>query len=217
MKKLAVLVSFVAGAAIGAVAVHFIENDIFEKKKDEFYEAEVKPARDEYRNKSKELDDLKKELTDKNRILKEKMLDTYQDLNENLGYITDQAVEKATEIKESIEEKVDSSVLAAKNLINDFRGTVVNTVANSNSAYFISGDDYEDHEDYAKISLVYHANGIVIDKDFNPVINPEDILGEENYKQLSKLLEDRVDIAWIRNDDISSDFEIQLADYDFND
>ncbi len=208
MGKFSTFIAFVVGATVGSVATYFISKDIFEKEKDNFYEQEVKPARDEYYKKTKEL-------AEKNRSLKEKMVDTYEDLNKQLGYVKEEAKEKVEEIKESVKETADSLASDTSNFIDDMKERLV--FKKPDSKYFISADDYAEREAYQKVSLTYHANGIVIDSAYNPIDDPEDILGEDNYKQLSKLLEDRVEIAWIRNDDIFADYEIQLVDYDFND
>lgn len=210
--KFALAISFLLGAIAGSTTVYFVQKSGFEKEKDEYWENEVKPARDKYIEKTMELSEQSKEVADKNRKLKEKLLDTYDDLTENLGYVTD----KATEIKESIEDKVDSSLSAAQMLINDVKENVIDTLtkAKEPNIYFIESKDYG--ENYTTASLVYYTNGVMVNENDEIINDYEDLIGEEIYNQLKELSDSNTDIVWVRNDDISTDFEIQLADYDFN-
>lgn len=212
-KKIAVAISFLIGAATGSAVTYYIQSSINEKNKDEFYENEVKPARDKYLKMIEESSEKSKEIAEKNRQLKEKMLDTYDNLTEELGYVTD----KAEEVKESIKEKVDSSLSAAQTLINDVKENIVEPLTDSNepNIYFIESGDYGDN--YTTASLVYYTNGIIVNENDEVVDDYEELIGKDIYNQLSKLSEQHTDICWVRNDDISTDFEIQLADYDFND
>ena len=203
-KSVGIIISFLVGSAVGASASYFVLKDKYEKEKDEFYEKEVKPARDEYFQKIKEVSEQSKANIELNREAKEKISETLGDLNAALGYITE-----SEEIAEEEPEKEPEE---------DNLPPIPDPVdINGSEPYFITADDYADENGYSKQSYVYHANGIVINDNYEPVDDFEDLVGEANCKHLSKLLDDRVDICWIRNDNTSVDYEIQLADYDFND
>lgn len=203
--KLAYAVSFLVGAAVGAAASYYFAKNKFESEKDSFYETEVKPARDEYLQKTKKL-------IEENRVTKEKILDTYDQITENLGYVTDKAVDKVQEIKDGVTTATDS-------LIQDVKDNVIAPLLNKEpNAYFISGDDYADNENgYSKVPMTYYLNGIMVYDNYEPADDADELIGKENLDKLKRMIENNSDMAWIRNDDISTDFEIQLADYDFND
>ena len=217
MNKTAVcLLSFIFGAAVGGAVMYYVESSKYNEEKDIFYENEIRPAREEYLNKKKELGELEKSIINSNKIAKEKLLDTYEDVNKTLGYVKDAALDKAEEIKESVEDAVEPLKNAAENLINDVKDTVINTISNDAGpdAYFISAEEY-DAGTYEQIPLTYHTNGVIVTDNYEIVDDYEELIGSDNYEKLSEMLDDGSGIAYIRNDDTQTDFEILLADHDF--
>ena len=126
-----------------------------------------------------------KELIDKNRLGKEK-IDEVDNLNKDLGYVES----KPREYVEVLE--------------NDFP-----------SVYLISSDEFEESEFYPKRELVYYTNGVIVDEDYNVIDDIDSIISKDVYASFDDHLKNAEDIVWVRNDDISTDFEVQLADYDF--
>lgn len=203
-KSAGIIISFLLGGAVGASVSYFVLSDKYEKEKDEFYEKEVKPAREEYFQKIKEASEQSKENIELNRAAKEKISETLSDLNAALGYVT--------ESKEIAEEETE------KEPEEDHLPPIPNPVdINGPDPYFISADDFADENGYSKQSFVYHANQIVINDKYEVIDDVERLIGEDNFNRLPGMLDKRVDICWIRNDNTSVDYEIQLADYDFND
>lgn len=202
-KKVVFVIAFLIGAATGSVATYCVYRSKSEKEKDDFYENEVKPARDEYLKKTKEI-------IESNRSLKEKMLDTYDNLTENLGYVVDEAEEKAEEVKE----QVSSSFSAASELIESVKNDILEPLTQEPEIYFIEPNT--PMGEYPEASLVHYTNNVLVDENYN-VVDGEELLGKDICEQLIKLHEMHTDIVYVRNDKLSTDFEIQLADYDFND
>lgn len=129
-----------------------------------------------------------KELIDLNRVKKEK-IDEVDDLNKDLGYVQD--FPNGDEIQV---------------LNNDFP-----------SVYLISSQEFDESDYYPKKELVYYANGVLVDEDFDVINDIESVISKDVYNSFEEHLKNAEDIVWVRNEDISVDFEVQLADYDFND
>ena len=57
----------------------------------------------------------------------------------------------------------------------------------------------------------------MVEDDYEIVEDPENIIGKENLDKLLEFAENGEYIVWVRNNDLLTDFEIQIAEYDFTD
>lgn len=201
---LTVLLSLIVGAAVGSGVTYYICSAENNKKQDEFYAKEVEPARTMYLQKVKELETRKAELIEKNRIDKEKMLESYNDLNKAMDYVTDSNEVEKTEpnVVEPVSPSPQSQVYGLNGQVNAY--------PIDSTELGITGND--------ECNLVYYRNGIACDSNGNIIDDLERLIGQGLKDKLDEYIsgpDTMPDEVWIRNDDISIDFAIQLTTDDF--
>lgn len=74
--------------------------------------------------------------------------------------------------------------------------------------YVISPDDFGEY-DYATVSLIYYADGVVTNERGKIIANVDELIGEESLTHFGEYEEDSV---FVRNEEMEIDYEI-LKDY----
>lgn len=80
--------------------------------------------------------------------------------------------------------------------------------------YVISPDEFGEFEDYEKISLIFYSDGILIDDNYEPVDDVEDLVGAESLNHFGEYEDDSV---FVRNDRLKCDYEILLDHREYGD
>ena len=220
-------VSFLIGLIFGAFIGSGITYAVVSKKKDEQKEEEICSIRDSFN----------KHMIEKNRIEKETLIDEYNALMNKLEYsesqnnlenLQSQPEDNNSEI-DKIEEPAEPVKLAdisesestgnelLDSLLKEHASTVIAKSSESQEPYFIEYEEYGEIDRYNQVVCTYYTNGILVEDNYDVIDDPEKYIGKENMNELAKLAENGEYIAWIRNNSIMTDFEIQIAEYDFSD
>ena len=80
--------------------------------------------------------------------------------------------------------------------------------------YVISPDDFGGTFEYECVSLVYYADGVLVDDNQNVVTDVEDCIGEESLTHFGEYEDDAVHV---RNDEKHCDYEILLDERKWSD
>ena len=207
--RVANVISFAVGAAIASATTFFIVKSKYEKEKDDFYENEVKPARDEYLTKAKELDETNKNLIEENKVQKERMSQQYDELIQERGYKTDDGV------VELPPHEPDPEPEPKPDYVQYERPQSVLQRPSPQNVYRITSDQFGSIDGYAERSLLYQPNGVAIDNEYNIVDDLDYLIGDDIYNSIPELIENAEDVIWVRNDETNTDYEIQFVDDNF--
>lgn len=205
--------AFGLGLVVGALGGAGVTYSIISKSKDEEKELEVSSIRESF-------DARIKEINEKNRIEKEKMtdkvLDEYAALIKERGYSTESQIEEVKEPEKEPKEEKENFLDA---LIAEHEANKVDyaPVPSTQEPYLISYDEFGEIDGYNQRNLMYYANGIMVEDDYEVIEDPENIIGKEILDKLLDFAENGEYIVWVRNNDLLTDFEIQIAEYDFTD
>ena len=208
--------AFGLGIILGALGGAGVTYSIVSKSKEEEKEREVFSIRQSF-------DARIKEINDKNRIEKEKMtdkvLDEYAALIKERGYSSESESEpeKVEEKKEELKEEDLLEKFLSSPTVKVIDDIPLNQNPSTQEPYFISYDEFGEIDGYNQRNMMYYANGILVEDDYEVVEDPEEIIGKENLDKLLDFAENGEYIVWLRNNDLLTDFEIQIAEYDFTD
>lgn len=73
--------------------------------------------------------------------------------------------------------------------------------------YVIAPKDFGENEEYTKISLLYTADGVVVDEDYQALEHPNSCIGLDSLEHFGEYEEDSVHV---RNDRLKCDYEILI-------
>lgn len=79
--------------------------------------------------------------------------------------------------------------------------------------YTISPDEFSDHNDYEKKTYIYYRENDLLIDDSEEIIHDRD--GDIGEGSLEKFGEYEPDVVYVRNENISTDFEILLQEGDY--
>lgn len=85
-----------------------------------------------------------------------------------------------------------------KNLDTENRPSIV-----SDKPYVISPEEFGEMDDYERIVLMYHTDGVLTDEDREIIDDPDEIVGKDYADHFGKY-----DSVYVRNDKRKSDYEI---------
>ena len=80
--------------------------------------------------------------------------------------------------------------------------------------YVVSPDDFDEHDDYEAVTLVYYSDKVLTDEDDNVIEDVEGMVGEESLNHFGEYEDDSV---FVRNDERKTDYEILLDERRFAD
>lgn len=190
MNKVAIVLSFVLGAAAGVAASWTVIKKQQEQKYQEALESmERVYAKRSDRDISEEVEG-EPEPTEENR---EMSVREYAEKLSEIGY-TDYA-ELAKVESEKKEEKKEE-------------------VTNVKKPYVISPYDYGEADGYETESLIYYADGVLTDDDNNPIEDVEGTVGKDALNHFGEYEDDSV---FVRNERYKIDYEILLDSSKFAD
>lgn len=182
---------FASGAAIGSVVTWKIVTDRYSQ----IIEEELESIKNEILEELEEEDDVEDDIQEEveSSETDDKML--YGDIIKKGGY---KNYSNRTPAKQVIpeEEKKEEE-------IEDMGGP-----------YVISPDDFDEHDDYEVVSLVYYSDKILTDEDDNIIEDVERMVGEESLNHFGEYEDDSV---FVRNDERKTDYEILLDERRFAD
>lgn len=203
MKPIGVII-FVAGAATGGLSAYFI----LKKKFDADLKEEIEDVKRVYSNEKKEeLNFTTKDTT------------TY-----SVGTFNSSIAEEAKPVEEAVNEVIENYIPKEKAELADEieenrRLGMLNPSEDPDFPYLISEDTYvETKENYSKDILHYYAGDhVVADDELEAIIHPEMMVGDrlEEYFDYMFDVDRFTDSIYIRNDQISRDFEIVYHDDSF--
>lgn len=182
--KLNNILTFVAGAAIGAVATwKFVE-----KKYERIAQEEINAVKEFYREREERSD----------------MFAERDDYEED--YLNAES-ERCEEIREGVlmGGTIDTPIIPQeyKDIVSNYAETEVDPMVDK--PYIIPPSEYGDIDEYECISLNYYTDGVVAD-DFDKVV--EDIEGTIGSESLKHFGEYEDDCVFVRNDTRRCDYEI---------
>lgn len=185
MSNGAVIFSFVLGAAAGAAGAWYVLKTKYDKK----YQEEVESleriyARIAARDAEGESDhepEVEDEVVESAADEREMSVRDYATALSEQGYTDYNDLSKAEPKKEE--------------------------VANVKKPYVISPHDFGEIDDYDTVSLIYYADGVLTDDDYNII---EDVEGTVGKSALTHFGEYEDDSVFVRNDRLHNDYEILL-------
>ena len=187
------LIFFASGGLIGAFLMYFIINEKYKNESEE----SVQAVRDYYKRKAEEMQEETKQKVlkycENDEAVVEEMVKTSGILDSIYSDCTDEEI-----IDEAPSEPVDAPIL-------------------------ISEDTYVDTKPaYTKELLHYYfGDDVLTDEDFDPLINPEDLVGCDVRQYFLNIVDGKADYLtdndaiYIRNDALSRDFEIDYHNDSF--
>ena len=182
---------FASGAAIGSVVTWKIVTDRYSQIIEE------------------ELESIKNEILEE---LEEEDDDAEDDIQEE--------VKPATEYKTTYDNIVEkagyrnySNRTPAKQVIPE-EEKKEEEIEDMGGPYVISPDDFDEHDDYEVVSLVYYSDKVLTDEDDNVIEDVEGMVGEESLNHFGEYEDDSV---FVRNDERKTDYEILLDERRFAD
>ena len=182
---------FASGAAIGSVVTWKIVTDRYSQ----IIEEELESIKNEILEElEEEDDDVEDDIQEEVKPATEDKT-TYDNIVEKAGY---RNYSNRTPAKQVIpeEEKKEEE-------IEDMGGP-----------YVISPDDFDEHDDYEVVSLVYYSDKVLTDEDDNVIEDVEGMVGEESLSHFGEYEDDSV---FVRNDERKTDYEILLDERRFAD
>lgn len=179
-------ITFVAGAAVGAAATFFVVKDKFAKIADE----EIEQMRDYYWEKLDEIESPYEDEIEPNE----------EELNELARKHAEEIIEKA----------VYSGPISATQ-VSPKTEREVEPVMDKERPYVIPPEEY-DELGYNTISLTYYADEVLADDHMNIIDDVDEIIGLDSLKHFGEYEDDSV---FVRNDKLSTDYEILLDNKTF--
>lgn len=181
---------FASGAAIGSVVTWKIVTDRYSQ----IIEEELESIKNEILEELEEEDDVEDDIQEEVKPTTEDKT-TYNNIVEDAGY---RNYSNRTPAKQVIpeEEKKEEE-------IEDMGGP-----------YVISPDDFDEHDGYDAVTLVYYSDKVLTDEDDNIIENVEGMVGEESLNHFGEYEDDSV---FVRNDERKTDYEILLDERRFAD
>lgn len=186
---LVAVAAFIFGGAAGSAATYFIVKNRFEKKSDDEINSVKEHLKKHYEN--------KKEITTRNGHSKKAKKEA-----------SDQ---KEVDVPKDVPGYMDYSKLAKPyNKADD--GTAPKKDQGSSkkiisAPYVISPSEYSNSE-YDCVTLIYYADKVLADDDYNVISNPKDIVGPD---ALSSFGQYDPDVVYVRDDIAQKDYEIILS------
>ena len=80
--------------------------------------------------------------------------------------------------------------------------------------YVIPPDEFGEFEDYEAISLIYFADKVLTDEDYEIVDDVDDVVGLDSFNHIGEYEDDCVHV---RNDRLKSDYEILYDPRNYSD
>jgi hypothetical protein len=81
------------------------------------------------------------------------------------------------------------------------------TVIDDGGPYVIAPEEFGENDEYEAISLVYFADGVLADDQYEPVDDVDSIVGQDSLTHFGEYEDDSV---FVRNDELKADYEILL-------
>lgn len=161
---------------------------------------------------------------------------TWKILKERYEQIAQEEINSVKEAyfgKPQDEEEVEETeeVVEEKNALTDIReyaaqiqkqgyvdyantGKTNQEVDNVNAPYVIPPEEFGENDDYETISLLYFADKVLTDDDYELVQNVDDVVGRESLNHFGEYEDDSV---FVRNDEMKADYEILLDPRNYRD
>jgi hypothetical protein len=80
--------------------------------------------------------------------------------------------------------------------------------------YVIHPDDFGENDEYETESLIYFADGVLTDDDYEPIEDIESMVGSDSLTHFGEYEDDSV---FVRNDELQTDYEILLDTRKYSD
>ncbi len=182
--------SFVVGIIVGALVGGGASYGYLSKRYNKKLEENTKSLNDEYNAHLHEI-------TEKNRIEKEKIADKY---------------EQVTDILEYTESRMPSDVPIEnyRRPVGDILPSDPKPIDDGGPIYEITESDFG--EDHRKVNLNYYSSGVLTDEDDVPIDNGIDLIGRKILDSLDARIASGLEDAYVRNEDRLVDYRIELID-----
>lgn len=197
------IISFIVGAVVGAVSTFFGVNTYLKKQYDDKMDEEIQSVKDSFRNQlriikesydrqaAKETDisnppKVQNEIDKKEDTNKTEALKEYENIKRSNNYICYSDAEQKGKEDEVEEGK----------------------------PYVITGDQFGEYPDYDAMDLLYFADGVLTDDDYNVI---EDIDATISKSSLDHFGEYEEDTVYVRNDELACDYNVTKDERNYAD
>lgn len=136
---------------------------------------------------------------------------------------SDEPVEKEEDILEETDEEVNAltdirkyATMIQKQGYVDYANTgkPAKEVDNVNAPFVIPPEEFGERDGYETISLIYFADGVLTDDDYEIVEDVDNVVGRESLNHFGEYEDDSV---FVRNDELTADYEILLDQRNYRD
>lgn len=221
--KIALFGAFSLGALAGGASVFaFIKKNYIKK---DIYEKEISTARKEYAEMQEELleeknllEEEKRSLAERNTLEKARIMDDYKKGISSFGYV-DEVLGRANNSLERLEQKPKQNPIFGKDpwgKTEEKEKDIPEQVEDDDEdkIYLIGEEDFG-QIGYDIRDVTFYDNGYVTDEVGQPITNIEEAFGDSIMDILSSYSQGGFKEAYVRNDVLKVDFDIELAGTDF--
>jgi len=182
-KNVLCIITFGAGAAIGAGTAWYITKRSFEARTD----AEIESVRQAYEKRYKKLEE-----------------DLYKSDGESSVLINPEPKQEPVKREEKVVKKA-----AEKPNIIDYRSYYEGSEDRATlEPEIINENEYGENPNYRKVELTHTADGYLLDEDGEPIDDESGIVGYTSEEIEDQYIESGEDVVYIRNDDRECYYEV---------
>lgn len=182
-KNVLCIITFGAGAAIGAGTAWYITKRSFEARTDE----EIESVRQAYEKRYKKLEE-----------------DLYKSDGESSVLINPEPKQEPVKREEKVVKKA-----AEKPNIIDYRSYYEGSEDRATlEPEIINENEYGENPNYRKVELTHTADGYLLDEDGEPIDDESGIVGYTSEEIEDQYIESGEDVVYIRNDDREVYYEV---------
>lgn len=182
-KNVLCIITFGAGAAIGAGTAWYITKRSFEARTDE----EIESVRQAYEKRYKKLEE-----------------DLYKSDGESSVLINSEPKQEPVKREEKVVKKA-----AEKPNIIDYRSYYEGSEDRATlEPEIINENEYGENPNYRKVELTHTADGYLLDEDGEPIDDESGIVGYTSEEIEDQYIESGEDVVYIRNDDREVYYEV---------
>lgn len=182
-KNVLCIITFGAGAAIGAGTAWYITKRSFEARTDE----EIESVRQAYEKRYKKLEE-----------------DLYKSDGESSVLINPEPKQEPVKREEKVVKKA-----AEKPNIIDYRSYYEGSEDKATlEPEIINENEYGENPNYRKVELTHTADGYLLDEDGEPIDDESGIVGYTSEEIEDQYIESGEDVVYIRNDDREVYYEV---------
>ena len=219
MKRgVALAAMFTLGAIFGSGVTYILADKKLKANYEKQIEKEIESVREGFTR-------MQKELYEKNKLEKERIMDDYKNGLTSFGYVEEViGKEEDADISEELKNEepenlinqlVKNGGLPEVDKPTEAKEETKEVKSPSKNIYLITAEEYGELGDYETEDLSFYRDGTLTDSYGEPIEHPEQLLGEDLLDILATYLDSGFAETYVRNDLRRTDYEVDFADYDF--